>query len=175
MTLGKKLLAIILFVVIVGALFIYSGVYDVSATNSHWPITRWMLHTVQEQSVNARVDEIDVPESLNKDQQAHIRGAKIYGEVCQMCHLGPGVRATALYQGLMPVPPDLQEVAAHHTPEYLFQATKHGIRMTGMPAWGETYPDKVLWDLVAFMQRMPRMTSEEYEQLTLVESNAISE
>jgi hypothetical protein len=42
---------------------------------------------------------------------------------------------------------------------------KHGIRMTGMPAWGPTHSDAQLWDLVAFLARLPELTAEDYRRL----------
>ena len=35
--------------------------------------------------------------------------------------------------------------------------------MTGMRAWGVTHEDKLLWDLVAFVRKLPELTPEQYE------------
>ena len=37
--------------------------------------------------------------------------------------------------------------------------------MTGMPAWGVTHDDKLLWDVVAFVRKLPELTPEQYEAL----------
>ena len=37
--------------------------------------------------------------------------------------------------------------------------------MTGMPAWGVTHGDTVLWDVVAFLKKLPDLTAEEYQAL----------
>jgi len=42
---------------------------------------------------------------------------------------------------------------------------KHGIKMTGMPAWGVTHDDDLLWDVVAFVRKLPELTPEQYEAL----------
>ena len=42
---------------------------------------------------------------------------------------------------------------------------KHGIKMTGMPAWGVTHSDKLLWDVVAFLQKLPKLTPDQYRAL----------
>ena len=34
--------------------FIYTGIYDVSATRPHWPITYWVMDTVRVHSVRLR-------------------------------------------------------------------------------------------------------------------------
>jgi hypothetical protein len=35
-----------------------------------------------------------------------------------------------------------------------------GIKMTGMPAWGVTHDDELLWDVVAFVRKLPELTPE---------------
>ena len=42
---------------------------------------------------------------------------------------------------------------------------KHGIKMTGMPAWGVTHSDQLLWDIVAFLQKLPSLTPEQYRSM----------
>ncbi len=49
----------------------------------------------------------------------------------------------------------------------LFWVVKNGIRMTGMPAWGPTHTDAQIWDLVAFMQRMPKLSPDAYRNLII--------
>jgi hypothetical protein len=37
--------------------------------------------------------------------------------------------------------------------------------MTGMPAWGVTHSDELLWDVVAFLRKLPELTQEQYQAL----------
>jgi hypothetical protein len=37
--------------------------------------------------------------------------------------------------------------------------------MTGMPAWGVTHSDEQLWDVVAFLQKLPELTPDQYQSL----------
>ena len=39
------------------------------------------------------------------------------------------------------------------------------VKMSGMPAWGITHDDELLWDVVAFVRRLPELTPEQYEIL----------
>jgi hypothetical protein len=34
-----------------------------------------------------------------------------------------------------------------------------------MPAWGVTHDDEILWDVVAFLRKLPKLTAEEYQSL----------
>lgn len=40
---------------------------------------------------------------------------------------------------------------------------KHGVKMTAMPAWGRTHSDELMWDMVAFVRQMPKMTPAQYQ------------
>ena len=42
---------------------------------------------------------------------------------------------------------------------------KNGIKMTGMPAWGVTHDDGILWDVVAFLRKLPELTADQYQAL----------
>ena len=54
------------------------------------------------------------------------------------------------------------------TPAEQFWVVKHGVKMTGMPAWGVTHSDELLWDVVAFLRKLPELTADQYQ--TLVKS-----
>lgn len=47
-----------------------------------------------------------------------------------------------------------------------FWVIKHGIKATGMPAWGVTHSDDMLWDVVAFLRELPDLSPEEYHALS---------
>jgi len=38
--------------------------------------------------------------------------------------------------------------------------------MSAMPAWGKSLDDETIWDVVAFVRKMPDMTPETYQQLS---------
>jgi hypothetical protein len=42
---------------------------------------------------------------------------------------------------------------------------KHGIKMSGMPAWGKSMEDKYVWGLVAFLNQLPGMSADRYGDL----------
>jgi mono/diheme cytochrome c family protein len=144
--------------------FAYSGIFDVAATATDSPMVRWMLETARESSVQRRAKQVPVPASFTDDRAQ--RGAKAFDEMCTGCHGAPG-RKPFLGAGYMnPSPPDLAKIAPERSPQELFWVIKHGLRMTGMPAWGPTHGDEQLWDLVAMVKRLPTLTPDEYRELT---------
>ena len=84
--------------------------------------------------------------------------------VCVGCHLAPGVTTSDIRAGLYPHPPNLAQEDSRDA-QRAFWTIKHGIKMSAMPAWGKTLDDTAIWDLVAFVQKMPAMTPEAYQQL----------
>lgn len=42
---------------------------------------------------------------------------------------------------------------------------KHGLKMTGMAAWGVTHDDDLLWDVVASVRKLPELTPEQYQTM----------
>ncbi|UYG09238.1 c-type cytochrome [Halomonas sp. M4R1S46] len=139
--------------------YMHSGMYNVAASDDHLPLVESVLHSTMHASVSSRAEDIEVPDL---DDPAMIRqGARAYEDLCTACHLKPGLDGTVLRAGLNPVPPRLAE-PNHRSPAEQFWIIKHGIKMTGMPAWGETHDDAELWEMVAFLQRLPELSEQDY-------------
>jgi cytochrome c553 len=68
---------------------------------------------------------------------------------------------------MTPPPPELRgERLTRWTPAQLFSIVKHGIKFTGMPAWPAQQRDDEVWQVVAFLTRVPQMDRSEYRRLT---------
>lgn len=53
---------------------------------------------------------------------------------------------------------------------------RHGLKMTGMPAWGPTRSDEQIWEIVAFLKLFPTMPAAEYgEAVAFYETRASGE
>lgn len=159
-----KIVGVALVVVALGTLgFAYSGTYDVAASSPHGAIANWYFSTISHASIERRAEDIEVPDL---GDQALVRaGVNDFSSMCAGCHGAPGQAPAAMGQGLNPPAPDLAESAAHLSASELFWVTKHGIRMTGMPAWGASHDDDALWPVVAFMTMLPDLGADEYEAL----------
>ncbi|HEY9133538.1 MAG TPA: cytochrome c [Dyella sp.] len=137
------------------AIFVYSGVYDIGADKPHWSVTTRTLETLRERSIARAATHIAVPTDL--DSEVRIReGAEHYAQMCAACHLTPGMRSTELRQGLYPQPPDLAKLGTDR-PAEAFWAIKHGVKLTAMPAWGVSHSDDAIWDMVAFIRKLPQL------------------
>ena len=68
-------------------------------------------------------------------------------------------------KGLNPQAPNLTDAVKAWTPRQLFWIIKHGVKMTGMPSFGATHDDDDVWSIVAFVEKLPEMSAEQYRQL----------
>ena len=166
---ASLIIAAVIFVLGGGAV-IYAGLYDVAATAPHWPATAWLLETVRVRSIKAHAVAIQTPPGL--DDPANILiGVEHYAAHCAVCHGAPGVPQGDIARGLYPPPPNLATAASPYSPAELFSILKHGIKMTGMPAWSDhsdsDHSDDELWATVAFLEKLPGMNEQDYAKLVM--------
>src|SRR5262245_53934386 len=145
------------------SLAVYTGSYDVTAAVPHSQPVYWLLQTIRGRSIAARASNVVVPADLNSPKRI-ASGAAQYDEMCSGCHLAPGMERTEISQGLYPRAPELRRGSQLRQAEE-FWVVKHGIKATGMPAWGVTHDDELLWDVVAFLRKLPELTPDQYQAL----------
>lgn len=148
---------------LIGLIVVYTGAYNVAATEEHASFTRWAFDTTFHNSVERRAEDIVVPEAVTPALLEV--GASRYKATCQHCHGGPGVERAEWASGMRPRPPHLSEAAARWEPQEVFWLVKHGVKMSGMPAFGPTHDDETLWGITAFVKELPAMTAERYAAL----------
>jgi mono/diheme cytochrome c family protein len=157
------ILLLLLLVLGAGSIAIYTGVYNVAADVPHSQPVYWLFETVRDRSIAARAREMSVPNNLD-DANRISKGAGQYAEMCSACHLAPGMQRTEISRGLYPRAPELRR-GNDLTPAEEFWVVKHGIKLTGLPAWGLTHNEDLLWDVVAFLRKLPELTPEQYQAL----------
>ena len=156
------LLGALLLIGVVKAAIVWSGAYNIAADEPHWRVTERVIETLRNRSIAARSSDIAVPEL---DDESLIRGgAGNYDAMCTGCHLKPGVESTEPSKGLYPAPPDLTRKRVED-PAAAFWTIKHGVKMTGMPAWGKSMEDEYIWGMVAFLRKLPDLSPEQYDGL----------
>ncbi|MCJ8169450.1 c-type cytochrome [Atopomonas sediminilitoris] len=142
---------------------VYSGMINVGADDPHSDVVHRLLEVARERSVARRAADIVVPPL--DDAALVVQGAGNYQAMCIGCHLAPGLAQTELNQALYPAPPNLALATSRRDPAQSFWIIKHGIKASGMPAWGKSMADEYIWGMVALMQRLPTLTPAEYQAL----------
>lgn len=139
----------------------YSGLYDIGADDHHWPVTYAALQAVRDRSIRVRSEELKAP-NLD-DPRLVLKGAGQYAAMCSGCHLAPDVGHSEMRSGMYPQPPNLSKVRVD--PRDAFWVIKHGIKMSAMPAWGGSHDDPTIWSMVAFLQKLPNLTPQQYKDI----------
>jgi len=155
------LLAVALIAIGMVAGFIWSGLYNIGADDHHARIVSATLQELRENSIRVRSANLQVPDL--EDGQRVLAGAGHYAAMCSGCHLAPGMRNSELREGLYPLPPELAKERID--PKRAFWIIKHGIKMSGMPAWGQTHDDPTIWSMVAFLHKLPDLTPAQYKAI----------
>ena len=159
----KTPLTIALTILILGLLaagFVWSGTYNIGADDPHTRPIHALLETMRERSIETRSADISVPDLTSAELISS--GAGNYDAMCTGCHLAPGMNESELSKGLHPVPPNFSKVPIDDAAE-AFWVIKHGVKASGMPAWGKSMEDDYLWGMVAFLRRLPELDPEEYQ------------
>ena len=153
---------LLLLLVIAGftGIFIYMGVYNIGADAPHSRLVYGTLNELRERAIANYSRDIKPPTDLD-DSKRIAAGAGLYNEMCTGCHLGPGLERSELSQGLYPAAPELTRSTGRSAAEQ-FWIIKHGVKLSAMPAWGKTHNDQLIWDMVAFIRQLPKMSPEQY-------------
>ncbi|MGI8783469.1 MAG: c-type cytochrome [Acidobacteriota bacterium] len=91
-----------------------------------------------------------------------------FADHCAFCHANDGSGQTPIGRGLYPRPPDMRLSGTQSRSDgELFHTIHNGIRLTGMPAFGDgnVAEDYDSWKLVHFVRRLPRLTPAELEEM----------
>lgn len=143
--------------------FAFSGAYNVAAINPHTPLFRWAVSKSLARSVRVHSEEIPAPDLGDSTLLRH--GSKHYRTMCINCHGEPGADPSDIGKGLNPEAPELSKNARKWSDSEMHWIIRNGIRMTGMPAFGESHDEREIWGLVAFIRSMEGSTPQQYRQL----------
>jgi mono/diheme cytochrome c family protein len=148
---------------VAGILVLATGSVSVGADVKPGLIERTLAPWGRDRSVQRHAPKLKNPYAGDPDAIA--TGLDHYRENCLACHGAPGVAISELAKGLNPPAPSLGKEESDTPDGELFWVTKHGIRLTSMPAFGGTHSDEEIWKIVAFIRHLPELTTEEKDFL----------
>ena len=133
-------------------LFARFGGLAMATTAKPLPLEEMFAHTALKASMGGAGSVQDpVP-----DNEANLtQGARIYREDCAVCHGLPGQSKTAIAEGEFPPPPQLFQAKQMVTddPEGVtYWKVSHGIRLSGMPGFGNTLSDTERWQVATLLK-----------------------
>ena len=159
----KRVIVSLLGIFAFGMAFAWSGIFNVAASSGHWAVTNWFLHWVMRNSVKTHA-AVSTPETII-DRSGMVSAAGHFAQSCASCHGAPGVRPLPVMQRATPHAPNLSVNAREWTDRQLFWILRHGVKFSGMPAWGTDGRDDEIKRMVAFVRALPVMTPAQYSAL----------
>lgn len=149
----------------VSSWIVMGGRFDVAASAQHPQPIHDLIHQTRVNAVSRQVRDLEAPPVDLTDDAILFEAIVGFQSMCADCHHPPGGQPSALARGLNPPPANLSESARKRSVEELFWVTKHGIRMSGMPAWGPSHSDAELWPIAVLITHFPDFAESEFEQL----------
>lgn len=146
-----------------GALTLAGITFDTSASTPHSRIFSRLIHLTMTNSVRFRADGLEPADAARN--ASLIRGAIAYQRACAACHGGPGQARAPWASAMLPTPPFLLDTRNHWTHPQLYKVIRDGVKMSGMPAWGEIESPQTISDLTYFVERLPNVSTEQFRKL----------
>jgi mono/diheme cytochrome c family protein len=105
-----------------------------------------------------------IPSSPAPGDDTVVAGGKLYVAGCEGCHGKLGGEYREDNDSYPPVP-QLPHTGTKYSEPELYWIVKHGIRMTGMSAYGPFYSEEKLRSLTAFLARIDKLSPEMIERI----------
>lgn len=167
----KKNRRIVLFVLLVvvfggGAILWRMLDYGFSArdkpTGIEAQIARTLRHFSMPAATRSQKNPLPVSPEILAGARAH------FADHCAQCHGNDGRGKTEMGQQMYPRAPDMTLPSTRKLSDgEIFGIISNGVRLTGMPAWGDGSADsnQDSWALVHFIRHLPKLTPEEIEEM----------
>lgn len=158
---SKILIAVLLlFVAGAGAMFWWVRSHGFSARAEPSWIEAKLARQARRMALPAGAKE--VKNSIPETETSLTEAREHFVGHCSMCHGIDGRGQTVIGRNLYPKVPNMNEADTQQlTDGELFYVISNGVRFTGMPAWGSEDSPESIWGLVAFIRRLPKLSSEE--------------
>jgi thiosulfate dehydrogenase len=140
-----------------GYMVLKTGMVNIAADQTPSRLERLMAGTALDASVEKRAADLKNP--LEANDTNLLEGMHIYRQDCAGCHGQPSDPNTTFGGAFNPHAPQFMKRAPDMPDNENFYITKHGVRLTGMPAWGKLYSDDQLWKVTMFLSHMEKLPS----------------
>jgi mono/diheme cytochrome c family protein len=163
----RTLLWLVAIACVVGGALVYSVARRGLSAHDEpsWPertLAGAMRRLAVPRALRTQQNPLEPTEAVLEEALAH------YADDCAVCHANDGSGNTAMGRGLYPRVPDMRAAATQSLSDgELFSIIEHGIRLTGMPAWGTGTPEseRQSWSLVHFIRRLPTLSPDDLTRL----------
>ena len=136
-----------------------------SARAQPMAVEEFLALRMRSMATPARIRSLQNP--LRVDDGVVTAGRRHFADHCASCHANDGSGSTEMGKNLYPKSPDLRAARTQSlTDGEIYSIIQNGIRLSGMPAWGQEHEnDEETWALVAFIRHLPKIGKGELEEM----------
>jgi mono/diheme cytochrome c family protein len=140
-------------IVLIGYVGVRAGLMPANADAKPPALEKWMARTSLHAALAREAPTTPNPVPLGDADL--IAGIKLYAANCAVCHGTADGKASNVARGLYQKPPQLAGDGVEDDPDGVtYWKIAHGIRFTGMPAFGTTLTERQIWQLALFLKHM---------------------
>jgi mono/diheme cytochrome c family protein len=136
----------------------YFGLYPMGADNPPSRLESTLSMRALDVYADRHKPDLQNPVPITADSLTE--GAKEYEEHCAFCHGGAKARVSPMQHKFNPPVPQVLDDIPDDPDNWLFWVIKHGVRMTGMPAWDGIMSDDEIWKVIAFIKHSDQLPPE---------------
>ena len=148
------------------SLIVVMGARGFSAREQPTMLERIAAHSARSLAMpvdaKARTNPIADSPDVVADGRAH------WADHCAACHGNNGSGDSEMGKHMYPPAPDMRQAATQDlTDGELFYIIQNGIRLTGIPGWGNgtSRDDQDSWKVVRFIRHLPKLSANEERQM----------
>lgn len=138
----------------------------VSARDEPTAVEAFMARRLRRLATPSHLHAAKNPVALTSEVMASARAH--FADHCALCHGNDGRGQTSMGRNLYPKAPDMTLADTQDLADgELFGIIENGIRLTGMPAWGNGTPEstKASWELVHLIRHFPKISPAELSEM----------
>ncbi len=143
---------------VAGYAYFRYGYAPVATSSAPMPFEK----TMAKMALHARISK-EAPKQappVAADEPNLTAGAHVYVENCAFCHGWPNQPATNAAKGMFPLPPQLfshDEMVTDDPVGVTYWKVANGIRMTGMPGFGEMLSPTQMWQVSQLLKNADKL------------------
>ena len=135
----------------------------------------WIARNTRAMAIPSADRNLNNPVPLTPDVLVEAR--RHFADHCAVCHANDGSGHTEMGRNLYPRVPDMRQHATQSLSDgEIYFIIQNGIRLSGMPAWGEeSGHDQESWALVHFIRHLPSLSPDEINDMQKFNSRSPAE
>ena len=164
----KIILALVGIVLVVGIVVAWEEMQrGFSARDNPTGLEKLVARTMRNMAIPSPANTLKNPVTATPEKLSEAR--RHFADHCATCHANDGSGSTSIGRNLYPKAPDMRLPDTQELSDgQLYYIIHNGVRLTGMPAWGEANKkneDEDSWELALFIRHLPKLTPDEVKDM----------